>query len=242
MPASSKQIASVAMIVGGTGGIGSQIAADLRANGTRVATISRRPPPEPRPAELHVPCDVACAGDFARAVDEVRDTLGTPTVMIHCAGRSFPGGLRDTAAEHWRAGIDLLLTSVFLACKFTLPAMATVGGGAAVIISSAAGHRAVGDAITYATAKAALSHMVRCMAKELAPDNVRVNCLAPGFVDTRFHAGGDPQHLEHTARHRIPLRRFASPAEVSHMTLTLLANPYVTGQTVVLDGGLNLGA
>lgn len=231
-----------AIVIGGTGGIGAQIAADLRAEGIRVAALSRTSLGEvERFADLHVPCDVTDAEQVQRAVDTVVRQFGAPAMLIHSAGKSFGGGVADTPVEHWRAGIELLLGSVFYTCKAVLPVMAQAGGGAALIISSAAGHRPVGDAITYATAKGALSHMVTCIAKEFASRKIRVNALAPGFVDTGFHDSASPEHLHHTAAKRIPAGRFATPGDVSHMALSLLRNPYVNGQTLVLDGGLNLG-
>lgn len=231
----------LAVVVGGSGGIGSAIVDALLLQGTRVAVVARGAG-EPRENLRYFSCDVTKPAQLAKTVVNIGDDMGRPSIMVHAAGRPAPGGLADTSFAAWRAGMEILLDSVFLACKQVLPEMARSGGGAVAIVGSAAGGRTVSDAITYAVAKGAIPHLVRCLAAEFAPARIRINCIAPGFIETPFHSASSALQQLEIAERRIPLRRFGTPREVAAMVLAILENRYLTGQTIVLDGGLNLGA
>ena len=111
------------------------------------------------------------------------------------------------------------------------------GGGSIVNITSHAGVRPKGSSIPFAASKAALNHVTRLLAAALGPD-IRVNAVAPGLVDTPMTASWtDAQDLW---RERAPMQRAATPADVADLVAALLANSYLTGEVVVLDGGLNL--
>src|SRR5690606_38818113 len=110
----------------------------------------------------------------------------------------------------------------------------------AVIISvgSTAGLLGVEGAIAYAVAKGAIPHFTRCLARELAADNIRVNCIAPGVIRTRFHDDMPEERRILNLEKRIPLRREGTPEQVADAVRTLVTNDYITGETLVIDGGL----
>jgi NAD(P)-dependent dehydrogenase (short-subunit alcohol dehydrogenase family) len=126
----------------------------------------------------------------------------------------------------------------FFLAKAALPHFRRAGGGALVMVSSTAGIRGVPGAIAYASAKGALPQFVRSLAKDLADDNIRVNCIAPGVITTRFHDTLSAERRQYNIEHRIPLHREGTPDEVAHAVAFLLENDYVTGETLVIDGGL----
>jgi NAD(P)-dependent dehydrogenase (short-subunit alcohol dehydrogenase family) len=106
------------------------------------------------------------------------------------------------------------------------------------MVSSSAGLRGVAGAIAYATAKGALPQMARSLARELADDNIRVNCVAPGVIRTRFHDTMTEERRQLNVEHRIPLHREGMPEQVAEVVALLVTNDYITGETFVIDGGL----
>ncbi|MBA3772751.1 MAG: SDR family oxidoreductase [Ramlibacter sp.] len=109
-----------------------------------------------------------------------------------------------------------------------------------MVVSSAAAYRAPADAIGYSTVKAAQIQMVRCLANDLAKDRIRVNCISPGFIATPYQDNKSPAFMKNLVENRIPLHKIGEVDEVAHLLLALAANGYVTGQSVVIDGGLNM--
>jgi NAD(P)-dependent dehydrogenase (short-subunit alcohol dehydrogenase family) len=123
-----------------------------------------------------------------------------------------------------------------LLCTAALPALRSTGGSI-VNVTSHAGVRPKGSSIAYAASKAALNHVTKLLAAALGPD-VRVNAVAPGLVDTAMTASWtEAQELWKTAS---PMRRAAQPADVADLIAAVLANSYLTGEVILLDGGLNL--
>ncbi|HEX5103438.1 MAG TPA: SDR family oxidoreductase [Pirellulaceae bacterium] len=122
--------------------------------------------------------------------------------------------------------------------KAALPHLRKQRGGAIVTVSSSAGVRGVPGAIAYATAKGALPQFTRSLARDLADDNIRVNCVAPGVIRTRFHADMTPERKELNLKDRIPLHREGTPEQVAEAVALLITNDYITGETIVIDGGL----
>jgi NAD(P)-dependent dehydrogenase (short-subunit alcohol dehydrogenase family) len=106
------------------------------------------------------------------------------------------------------------------------------------MISSSAGVRGVPGAIAYATAKGALPQLARSLARDLADDNIRVNVVAPGVIRTRFHQDMTAERKEHNLKYRIPLHREGTAEQVADAAVFLITNDYITGETVVIDGGL----
>ena len=119
-----------------------------------------------------------------------------------------------------------------------LPHLKKSGEGCVIMISSSAGVRGVAGAIAYAVAKGALPQFTRCLARELADDNIRVNCIAPGVIRTRFHDEMTPERKKLNLEQRIPLHREGTAQQVAEAVLLLITNDYITGETLIIDGGL----
>ena len=107
-----------------------------------------------------------------------------------------------------------------------------------ITVSSTAGIRGIPGAIAYATAKGAIPQFTRSLARDLADDNIRVNCVAPGVIRTRFHDDMSDERRKFNLDHRIPLHREGTPEQVAQVVALLVTNDYITGETYVIDGGL----
>jgi NAD(P)-dependent dehydrogenase (short-subunit alcohol dehydrogenase family) len=114
------------------------------------------------------------------------------------------------------------------------------GQGSIIFISSAAGIRGVAGALAYQAVKGILPQLTRAIARESAPDNIRVNCVAPGVIRTAFHDAMSPEQKKLNLEHRIPLRREGTPDQVASLILELITNDYITGETISIDGGLTM--
>jgi NAD(P)-dependent dehydrogenase (short-subunit alcohol dehydrogenase family) len=164
---------------------------------------------------------------------------GRLDVLVNNAGISWPVPHADLAAlsaDDWRRLLDVNLIAPWLLCTAALKPLRE-SGGCIVNVTSHAGVRPKGSSVAYAASKAALNHMTKLLAAALGPD-VRVNAVAPGLVDTPMTAGwADAQQLWKTAS---PMRRAAQPSDVADLISALVHNSYITGEVVLLDGGLNL--
>ena len=128
------------------------------------------------------------ADDCRRAVQTAVEHLGRLDILVHNAGGPSPGTIDEVAPEQWLATIDLHVNANYFLCRAALPFLRRQPEGAIVTVSSTAGIRGVPGAIAYATAKGAVPQFTRALARDLADDNIRVNCVAPGVIRTRFHA------------------------------------------------------
>ena len=109
-----------------------------------------------------------------------------------------------------------------------------------LFISSAAGIRGCPGAITYGTVKGAIIQFTRALARELGDLNVRVNCLAPGIIRTRFHETMTAEQQKHNLANRITIHREGTVEDVAHAARTLVTNDFITGETLVIDGGMTM--
>jgi NAD(P)-dependent dehydrogenase (short-subunit alcohol dehydrogenase family) len=108
------------------------------------------------------------------------------------------------------------------------------------MISSVAGLRGVHFNLAYQVAKGALPQFARALAREVADENIRVNCVAPGIIRTRFHEHMTPEQKQYNLEHRIPLHREGTPEQVATLIAEVVTNDYVTGETFTIDGGLTM--
>jgi NAD(P)-dependent dehydrogenase (short-subunit alcohol dehydrogenase family) len=238
------QVAKVALVTGSAAGIGAATARRLAADGMTVAVHSRasRSAGTALAAELggrYYQADLADDEAAEQLIPRVLADHGRLDVLVNNAGISWPvphADLGGLTAGDWRRLLDVNLIAPWLLCTAAAPALREAGG-CIVNVTSHAGVRPKGSSIAYAASKAALNHVTRLLAAALGPD-VRVNAVAPGLVDTALTAGWtDAQELWRTAS---PMRRAAQPADVADLISALVHNSYVTGEVVLLDGGLNL--
>ncbi len=240
----------VCLVTGGTRGIGAATALALARRGADLAIVARhiegdaaKVQQEIRTAgvrALAIAGDLGRASDCAACVRETADKLGGVDVLVHCAGGGVPGGLLEITPEAWLQAFDVHVHAVFHLCRAALPSMQRKKEGAVVLVSSVAGLRGVPFATAYQVAKGALPQFARAMAREFADDNIRVNCVAPGIIRTAFHANMTPEQKQYNLDHRIPLHREGTPQEVADLICDLVANDYITGETMTIDGGLTM--
>jgi NAD(P)-dependent dehydrogenase (short-subunit alcohol dehydrogenase family) len=240
----------VALVTGSTSGIGAAIARRLSREGYKVALHGRRSADVGHAMAAELPgasyhqadlADVANAGELVRAV---LAHYGRLDVLVNNAGEAarFPhADLKAATPEVWRRMMDMNLIAPWMLiaeAETALRKSAEQGKPASIVnIGTHAAVRPKGASIPYAAAKAALHHATRLLALTLGPA-IRVNCVAPGLVDTPMSAGWEAAYeLWNT---RSPMKRAARPEDIADLVAALCANDYVTGEIVIADGGLNL--
>jgi len=240
----------IALVTGGTRGIGAATAVALAMEGADVAIVGRHMNGDAKATcesirNLGRRCEILLAdcgqsADTTRCVRETKAKLGAVDVLVHSAGGPVNGGLFDLTPEAWHAAFDVHVHAIFHLCREAVPAMRARKEGVIILISSTAGIRGVVTNIAYQVAKGALPQFARALAREFANDNIRVNCVAPGVVRTAFHATMTEEQRQLNLQHRIPLHREGTPAQVAELVLALVKNDYITGETMTIDGGLTM--
>lgn len=234
-----------AVITGGGGGIGSAAALALAIAGARVIVVGRRAEPLEKTlaaVERAGGTGLAISADVRDAdeIERVLDAAGACDVLVTCAGVQLRAPALEIALEQWLDLLAVNLTAVFLCCQRAARRMRDGDGGAIVNVTSLTEQIGLPNLAAYGASKGGVGQLTRALAVELAPHGVRVNAVAPGRIET-------PMTAELFAREdvrrsfigRIPLARAGSPEEVGAAIVFLVspAASYVTGQTLVVDGG-----
>lgn len=240
----------IALVTGGTRGIGAATAVALAQSGADVAIVGRRVDEQANATRAAIlgsgrRCEIlqADCGQHAEAVRCVRETeskLGAVDVLVHCAGGPVNGGLFDLTPEAWAGAFDVHVHAIFHLARAVIPAMRAKKEGTIILVSSTAGIRGIVTNVAYQVAKGALPQFARALAREFANDNIRVNCVAPGVVRTDFHNTMSAEQRRLNLEQRIPLHREGTPEQVAELILTLVKNDYITGETMTIDGGLTM--
>jgi NAD(P)-dependent dehydrogenase (short-subunit alcohol dehydrogenase family) len=238
----------VALVTGGTKGIGAATAIALAAEGADVAIVGRNVDEEAKSVkaaieELGQRCeilqhDVSIPKEATACVQATEELLGDVAVLVHSAGGGAPSDLLECEPEEWYAAFDIHVHAAYHLCRRAAPKMAARNEGAIVLISSVAGIRGLKAALAYGTVKGAVDHLTRMLAFQLADHNIRVNCVAPGIIRTAFHASMTQERFQFNVDHRIPLHREGRPEDVAEAIVLLAKNEYITGESLVIDGGL----
>lgn len=191
--------------------------------------------------------DVSLAVDAARMVQTAVNSYGRLDILFNNAG--IPGESWDeTTEEGWRRGLDVNLTGPFLACKYAVPVMRKQGSGNILSTSSIGALKSQGRSPAYSAAKGGLVMFTRVLSTVVAKDNIRVNCICPGSVDTGLTEAfmGYPKTEEERRKKqamrlaRIPMGRAASSEEIASVALFLVSDEssYITGVALPVDGGI----
>lgn len=241
----------VALIVGGARGIGGStseafaatghvvVIADL--DGQAAAGLAERLDPSGVHA-LGIPVDVTSRESVDAMVASVVARFGRLDAMVDCAGIIDPRPSAEVDDAAWQRLLAVHLDGTFRCARAAYPALVASGGGTIVNIASIAAHVGIPGRLSYTAAKGAIEAMTRTLAVEWAPDGIRVNAVAPGYTSTELvQQAIDSGRLDPDALvQRVPLRRLADPSEIASVVLFLStsASSFITGQSIVADGGL----
>ncbi len=238
------------LITGGTRGIGAAIALDVAKAGAHVAINGRQRDDDAERLlsrlqtldhqAVLITADMAEPDEIERCVAEAAKQLGGVDVLIHSAGGPSPGSLAEVTPAQWRETFAVHVDAAYYLCRAALPWLKKNQEGAILLISSAAGIRGCPGALAYCTVKGAILQFTRALARDLADDNIRVNCLAPGIIRTRFHSGMTDEQQAHNLSQRIPLHREGTVEDVADAARLLLTNEFITGESIVIDGGMTM--
>lgn len=250
----------VAVVTGGSVGIGLAIARGLAAegvhlalcarDGARVREVARQISDEFGVNAIGEPTDVSVAGEIEGFVDAVEREFGGVDILINNAGTGSEETILQAADERWQSYWDLHVMAAVRLARALAPSMRARGGGVILHNASICASQPLGYEPIYNVTKAALVMFSKCLANELISDNIRVNTVNPGLVMTpdwqktaRLLTAGTEQsweaYLEQTARDNAPIGRFAAPEEIANL-FVFLCSPrasYCVGSTYYIDGG-----
>lgn len=240
----------VAVITGSTKGIGRAIAEEYAKAGAKVVISSRKADACDKVANelkeqgfdaLPIPCHVGDKAQLQNLVDKTLETWGKIDILV-CNAATNPvyGPTSQVSDEAFDKIMGTNVKGTFWLCNMVIPQMVELGGGSIVLLSSIAGIRASANIGVYGMSKAAEAGLARNLSLEWGPKNIRVNSIAPGLIRTDFAQAllDDPDRLKRVEE-KLPLRRVGEPVDIAGVALFLgsAAGAYVTGQTIVADGG-----
>lgn len=231
----------VALVAGGGGAIGGAIGTRLREAGAVVLAVDL-PGREGPPGTTSVACDVSRADQVADLFARVARVEGRLDILVHAAGIARDARLWKMTPQQWAEVLSVNLDSAFYLLAAAVPLLRGAGGGAVVLVSSINGERGKAGQANYAASKAGLIALARTAARELGAFNIRVNAIAPGWIDTPMTAGLPPE-LRRRALEETALGRLGHPDDVALAALFLCSDMsrHVTGQVLRVDGGQLIG-
>lgn len=240
---------SVAIVTGASSGIGKATAKLFASQGAKVTLASRNKIAIEETLSslggetLAVPADVTVEKDCERLIHETIDKFGRLDVLINSAGVIANGTIENTTLQQWDDMFKINVRSVFYLMHLAMPHLVKTKGNV-VNVSSVNGERSFPNVLAYCSSKAALDHLTRCAALEVASKGVRVNAVCPGVTRTQLHRRGGmdeatyQKFLEHS-KETHPLGRVGNADEIAEL-IFFLASPranWITGVTYLIDGG-----
>jgi NAD(P)-dependent dehydrogenase (short-subunit alcohol dehydrogenase family) len=241
----------VAVVTGGSSGIGEEMARALARAGARVVMVARdKERLDSAAAGLRavggeaawVSADLASRAEVSRAADEAAGVFGPPDILVNCAGINLRPPLDSLTVDEWDQTIAVNLTAPFLLGRRFGPSMASRGWGRIVNVTSQQAQRAFGNSGAYGASKGGLASLTRSQSEAWARSGVCCNSVCPGFVATRLnaHVARDPELVAALAA-RTMVGRNGEPADFAGVAVFLAsrASDYVTGQTLYVDGGFS---
>ena len=238
----------VAVVTGGNGGIGRAIALGLAQAGAAIAVLARNEEKNRRVVDelgaigvagLAVKVDVSARAELQPALEKVEKTLGPVNILVNNAGIAVFAGVLDQTPEDWDKVMETNLNACFLLSKLAAQSMVRRRQGKIINIASMFSFFGSGLTPSYSAAKGALVQLTKSMAIELAPSNIQVNAIAPGWIDTDMVAPLKTTPLYERIIARTPAGRLGNPDECAGTAVYLAsrASDFVTGATICVDGG-----
>ncbi|MCU0570339.1 MAG: glucose 1-dehydrogenase [Oculatellaceae cyanobacterium Prado106] len=241
----------VAFITGAASGIGAATARLYAQEGAKVVIADIRGDAAEAMAEkiraeggtaIAIATDVTQPDQVEFAINQTVETYGQMNILFSNAGVLIAGTAIDMPLELWQKTLAVNMTGSFLCAKYGIPKMQAAGGGSMIITSSTSGIGGEKAAVAYNASKGGSIQLMRQLAVEYARTGIRVNAICPGWIDTPFN---DPLYVgagysKESTYPAIPLGRQGTPEEVAYVALFLGSDEssYVTGQLLVVDGGL----
>ncbi|MBS1911401.1 MAG: SDR family oxidoreductase [Bacteroidetes bacterium] len=237
-----------ALVIGGSGSIGSVIVDDLLRGGYDVAALyftnrSRLDAMVHTAAEhgrklVTLQADMRDEHSIDEACGAAAGRLGEPYAVINAAGIFRDHAFVNMSYDDWSCVLETNLTGTFRLLKRVVPGMIEKREGRIVTISSVSGLHGLAGQVNYASSKAGVIAITKVLARELGPYNITINAIAPGIVETAM-IDCVPEQVKRSILHRIPVRRFARPSDILPAVRMCISPEagYITGQTIVVDGG-----
>lgn len=237
----------VAIITGGTFGIGEATAYLFAKEGAKVVIAARNKEKgarvvqkikENRGEAMFVRTDVSVEEDIINLMNETVKEYGKIDILFANAGVGDMGDVEDVTLEDWNRTISVDLTGLFLSNKYAIAEMRKTGGGSIINCASILGHVGQPSVSAYAAAKGGVVNLTRSLAVENAKYNIRVNAVCPGYIETDMLSGLTDEMLEHL-KSLHPVGRLGKPEEVAYPVLFLASDEssFVTGANLLVDGG-----
>lgn len=241
MPVTIDLAGRVAWVTGGASGIGAAIVDALHAAGATVASLDRSHATVTRVAhgrEIQVPLDIADSAAVEGAATRLQDEGHSPDILVNAAGITRDSVVWKLRDEDWDSVIGVNLSGAFHLTRAAIPLMRERGGGAIVNVASINGLRGKFGQANYAASKGGLIAFTRAVAREVGRLGIRINAVAPGFVETPMTAAL-PEHVRAQALSEVVLGRLGAPADIASAVLFLVSPlaSHITGQILVVDGG-----
>jgi len=246
----------VALVTGGSDGIGKAIAKTFAKEGAKVVVASRNEAKGKKAlAELnglgeatYFTVDISKPDQVRQMVDYTIQRYGRIDVLVNNAAICPPGDVLTTTEAIWDEVIDVNLKGIFLCCKNVIPHMQANGGGTIVNIGSINSLMAMENEAAYDASKGGVLMLTKAMALDFAKSNIRVNCICPGAIETpmlkaSLETAKNPQAARESLVQKHPLRRTGTPNEIAQAALFLATDDssFITGATIPVDGGILAG-
>ncbi|MFN8455061.1 MAG: glucose 1-dehydrogenase [Anaerolineae bacterium] len=244
----------VALLTGAGGGIGKATASLFGQEGATVIVSDVSPERTEEAVAavkaaggsvVGIPANVTNEASVKKLFENVVNQFGRVDVVMNCAGIMPILTIPETSEEIWDKVIDINLKGTYLCCKFAVIEMRKSGGGSIINIASGAGLNGVPGLAAYCASKGGVVLLTKAMALDHAREHIRINCLAPGVIDTELNRSwinktADPEKAVRDLEAGIPIGRMADPMEVAYCALFLATSEssYVTGHPLIVDGGL----
>ena len=239
-----------ALVTGGRGGIGRAICARFAREGADVIAADLAQGDGDLPEGIgFAQLDVTREDQIRSVMAEIDTGHGRLDVLVNAAGIEIEKTIEETSLEEWNRIFAINVTGTFLVSKHALPLLRAAGGGSIVNFGSYDGFLADPGLAAYCATKGAVHALTRAMACDHGPENIRVNAICPGYIDTPmlqsfFGSAGDIESLKEEVRRVHPIRRYGTPEDAANLVNWLAGDEarYASGQLWVLDGGLTAQA